>query len=445
MYRLGNLKTQYIIYKMSKYISAKYGEIKFVNGLDSDITGKNFNIINAYINSNWTDTIAGGTGASISKYRALKSALGESLERNVINSNLLSKCSPLCKISFNELIKKNIDALSPRECALYADYQYDIKDFKFKKFNEDLKIDWISSKNLNKNKECYIPINYLLEHFGENKICHSTSSGLACGDTKEDSILKGLYEVIERDAFCFSWWTRTSFPLIDMNSIKYLKVEGVSIEKYLGEHFKHIKLIDMTTDIGVPVISAIYHCDDCTEKPAFLISAACNLNPIKAIEKALIEILHCYYGSNSYLEDNSIQNVEDYDKEILTFDDHVKYYISHKNKEKVEFLYKHNNTITFNELINKYNYEIDNELDYITNRLNQLNYNIYTIDITPDIYLPNNLYVFKTIVPGLIQLDGAHKYRFLGSERLYNLKKKLGFVDYDLDVKELNNNPHPFP
>ena len=51
----------------------------------------------------------------------------------------------------------------------------------------------------------------------------------------------------------------------------------------------------------------------------------------------------------------------------------------------------------------------------------------------------------RVIVPGLLQLDGPHVFRHWGGERLYNLKKNLGYTNQILSLSDLNLKPHPFP
>lgn len=53
-------------------------------------------------------------------------------------------------------------------------------------------LDFVSLTMLKQNNQLEVP----------------TSSGLACGRSREEAILSGLFEFIERDAFCFHWWTK---------------------------------------------------------------------------------------------------------------------------------------------------------------------------------------------------------------------------------------------
>lgn len=449
MYRLNNIKTQYTIHRMSKYLSAKYGQLKRVEVYDNQEIDSNFNITNCLFYkrrlNNYDNEIIFASGASMNKYKSLISAFGEALERETINSYVINKNLLIENKSYNELKSYNFKAIEPEAIKLYADFQYKLEDFNFVKFERDTKITWIWANNLMDNNEELIPINFMWEYFGENRIMHATSSGLACGDSKEDSMLRALYEVIERDSICFAWWSKVSFPLIDMNSLEFLKIEGIQLKKYLGRHFKNIKLIDMTTDIGIPVVAAVYISENKIGEPAFLISAACNLDPIKAIEKALSEILHCYYGCKRLLSEIKDIDYKDFDKEIIDFEDHIKYYILDDNIDKVEFLYNSKKTIGINEMSNDFSKSTIENLKLVISKLNNLNYEAFHIDLTPDIYLPNKLYVSKCIIPGLVQLDGVHKYRFIGNERLYKLKRKLGLCDYDMKLEDLNLYPHPFP
>ena len=83
-------------------------------------------------------------------------------------------------------------------------------------------LDFVSLTMLKQNNQLEVP----------------TSSGLACGRSREEAILSGLFEFIERDAFCFHWWTKTACPVVsdankvDANLNKMIAEFENRVEKY---------------------------------------------------------------------------------------------------------------------------------------------------------------------------------------------------------------------
>ena len=67
------------------------------------------------------------------------------------------------------------------------------------------------------------------------------------------------------------------------------------------------------------------------------------------------------------------------------------------------------------------------------------------VDLTTRDLQSIGLHVVRVIVPGLLQLDELHVFRHWGGERLYNLKKNLGYTNQILSLSDLNLKPHPFP
>jgi ribosomal protein S12 methylthiotransferase accessory factor len=67
------------------------------------------------------------------------------------------------------------------------------------------------------------------------------------------------------------------------------------------------------------------------------------------------------------------------------------------------------------------------------------------IDMTPPHVADTGLAVIKVFVPELVGINGDHRYRFLGGDRLYELPKILGFTTSPTTEESLNPTPHPFP
>jgi len=97
-------------------------------------------------------------------------------------------------------------------------------------------------------------------HFGHPDLeaarcCRPDSSGCAVGPTRPAAVLAGLLELVERDAVALWWWPRAARPGVP------LAVLGEAGERRArraaARQDRDVWLLDLTTDLGVPVVVAL--------------------------------------------------------------------------------------------------------------------------------------------------------------------------------------------
>ena len=97
-------------------------------------------------------------------------------------------------------------------------------------------------------------------HFGHPDLaaarcCRPDSNGCAVGPTRPAAVLAGLLELVERDAVALWWWPRAARPGVPLD------VLGSAAARRARESFAHqdrdVWLLDLTTDLGVPVVVAV--------------------------------------------------------------------------------------------------------------------------------------------------------------------------------------------
>lgn len=141
-------------------------------------------------------------------------------------------------------------------------------------------LDFVSLTMLKQNNQLEVP----------------TSSGLACGRSREEAILSGLFEFIERDAFCFHWWTKTACPVVsDANKV------DANLNKMIAEFENRggeISLLDATTDLEIPVYLTIAKHSNKYNNPARVVAASCNLDPNIAMKKRILNYFIHINGLN---------------------------------------------------------------------------------------------------------------------------------------------------
>jgi len=148
-------------------------------------------------------------------------------------------------------------------------------------------IEWSSAESLTGRGRSWVPTELLRLDFTRDRLClplfPASSTGLAAGLSREDAILHGLYEVVERDATLRSPpWDKEVFAPA---ALACDPVIGSLVEKIEKAHIR-LSVARLPTRIGIPCAEA--RLEDGEQETNFLGSAA-NLCPRRAIVGAVLE------------------------------------------------------------------------------------------------------------------------------------------------------------
>lgn len=89
---------------------------------------------------------------------------------------------------------------------------------------------------------------------GEGVICDATSTGCAAGPTRAVATQTALWECIERDALALWWHGRAPHRRLPLDLIDRLQPR---LFWWLDGRQRVTRLLDLTTDIGLPVVAAV--------------------------------------------------------------------------------------------------------------------------------------------------------------------------------------------
>lgn len=369
------------------------------------------------------------SGAGFDPVSAKYSAVGESLERLAAGSYLPNDIK---LVQSKEIQEQKVN---PAEFVLFSEEQYNDLKFPYQRFDQNVRIRWSQAKNLCTGRTEYIPLPFVKLPYrvekSEVRISPAISTGLALGKTREQAILSGFYEVIERDAFALSWFLKLP-PNRRLNLPDYIEDYETRItERYICNAYD-ISIQNLLNTVVVTI-----H-DEKTQH--FMIGAATRFTISEAIRKAFLEaaqgITYINMLVRNYRNDDLIQ---DFNK-IDTFQKHAAFYSIYPEMRKevgyfldqnYEFAERRNSQ--FNEALAELP---DNEkVNTIVEIMKNINKNIYYVDMTTSEIENLGASAARIIVPGMQPLHGAHKYRFLGKKRLMEIG----------EGKIINEYPHPFP
>ena len=375
------------------------------------------------------------SGAGTDFKSALGAAVGESLERYC--AALIPDNLTLC--SFKNL---NKIAVHPSKFQFYSDSQYASENFPFKKFLETSNIAWTEAAEIVSGIKTYVPaatvyLPYFVRQKNESNIWAPVSSGLSCASSPDTAVLSGLFEVIERDAFMLFWLLGRKTRVLDWQSSTRL---SNFISRYFRHSIQYIQLLNITTDINVPTILGVYN------KPGegLLVAAASRATYEDAAEKTLLELAQGRITWRKTFENAAKldTSIPSYDS-IRTFEDHVGLFTNPKMINKVPYLFP-KQSISIAELQSSINSHLNTAFD-LAKHLKDAGYESYCVNLTQYEVAATNNCVYRSLIPGLLEISNDHVWQRLGSNRIsrfYNTRCSEEFT-YTPDC--LNPIPHPFP
>ena len=154
-------------------------------------------------------------------------------------------------------------------------------------------IDWTPVWSLTQRRHRYLPTSMLYsvpaELRGPSDLI-ADSNGCAAGNTLEEAILQGFYELAERDAFAIWWYNRLRVPAVDLSSFDddYL----ASAPDHYARYERDLWMLDVTSDIGIPTFVAVSRRPD-AQTEDIIYGAGAHADPRIAALRALCELNQC--------------------------------------------------------------------------------------------------------------------------------------------------------
>ena len=161
------------------------------------------------------------------------------------------------------------------------------------RLDPDAEIDWTPVWSLTHQRHRYLPTSILYSMSAEERgpaDLIADSNGCAAGNTLEEAILQGFYELAERDAFAIWWYNRLRVPVVDLASFddEYL----ATASDYYGRHERELWMLDVTSDIGIPTFVALSRRPDARTED-IIYGAGTHADPRIAAQRALCELNQC--------------------------------------------------------------------------------------------------------------------------------------------------------
>ncbi|MGB0388894.1 MAG: TOMM precursor leader peptide-binding protein, partial [Ardenticatenaceae bacterium] len=230
---------------------------------------------------------AGGKGKS--KIQAKVSALCEAIERY---SGVFQGDEVRLRAKLKEL---GDAAIHPNACMLFSSRQVEhgeqTKNWRVPEaFDEEMAIEWSPVWSLTVNKPRYLPTAYCYYGYSEQlniQFTYADSNGCAAGNCKEEAILQGFMEVVERDSVALWWYNRLKKPAVALESFD--DPYGQQLQHYYKTLQRDLWVLDITSDFNIPTFVAISRRHD-KEEEDIILGFGAHFDPQIALLRALTEL-----------------------------------------------------------------------------------------------------------------------------------------------------------
>ncbi len=385
----------------------------------------------------------GGLGASFfDKEESVSKAFGELLERFFLAKY---KNADMISASYKELKSRRFGPRPLNIFELNGFFPWQEEKFPRFKRSEDDVFRWVRAKNIPDGGFAYIPAQLMYWNYSDSSetcLGESNTDAAAGHFTREEAILGGLLEYIQRDGFMIHWLKIVSPRRIDLSTIDDSKVKSV-----LDEFTRcglTVHLIDTTTDVGVPSCVSVL-VDERKGKYHTIVAGGAGFTLPDILLSALGELIVVYNGQKFNTQD------------AISLDGHepfIKPKIGHIQRIRIwqdAHMYKHIQPFLEGPLISAQEFmkgveryaTTERRIAFILDQFKKLGegYEAYVYEVDNAILRSIGYHVVQVLVPRMMHLYLNETNATLAAPRLSSVPAKLGYIPR----KGFNPWPHPFP
>jgi thiazole/oxazole-forming peptide maturase SagD family component len=150
---------------------------------------------------------------------------------------------------------------------------------------------WTVVHSLTGDDERFVPagIIYYNAAVAGGASCVADSTGSASAARRDEAIVRGFFEVVERDAVALWWYHRTRVGGIGLDLLGDAQLNAFARE--LGSLDMTLQLLDLTSDLEIPVVAAVGRPVNAGLRPArVFVGFGCHFDVVAAARRAGAEM-----------------------------------------------------------------------------------------------------------------------------------------------------------
>ena len=375
-------------------------------------------------------------GSSLSgRAAALVPALAEALERLLWRE---------ADDYFREPIKATWETLG----------EYALSPYRFEGFSEEQRAKhtrltlragaeylWIKGYSWTQKSEVAVPAQVMSGKHGslvlqkktEPLILYPITTGLATGETRDDALLGGILEIIERDAFMITWLNHLSPPLVNLRTLSAQSADVVHLLELASRYRLDIAIVLLPADAPTHAVCAVVR--DAHGGPEVVLGLRAHRQLAKAVEGAILEALRMRV---TLRRRNRLILRQEKEKGRLFHLERAEYWARNGRYRALEFL------TCGNEATPEAPWERDAPREHLGRLLSwcrDRNYECISVDIGRSARNPTPWHVQMVVMPEMQPLHQDEHLPYLGGTRLREIPALFG---YERRKELFVDEPHPF-
>ncbi|GAA0242154.1 TOMM precursor leader peptide-binding protein [Cryptosporangium japonicum] len=285
-------------------------------------------------------------------------------------------------------------------------------------------ISWTGARSLTTDEPRLLPSAYVWYGHPDTtalRAARADSNGCAAGNTYDEAVLQGFYELVERDSVALWWYNRSPRPAVDLTAVAdpYLD-EVAALHRRLGREFW---VLDVTADLDVPAYVAVSR-RRTVDDQRIMLGFGAHGDPAVALSRAVSEMIQLLPNVED-LTGRSSEPPNRLDRDLAAW-------LASARVETEDWLAPHGVTglSPAGGPVVQSAAGLRRELTRCLDRARSAGLDVVVCDQTrPEIELA----VVKVVVPGL-----RHFWRRLGPGRLYDVPVALGRRDTAIAESDVN-------
>jgi ribosomal protein S12 methylthiotransferase accessory factor len=381
--------------------------------------------------------ICGGAASEPSVAEA--AGLGEAIERACA---VLPRRDELVIAPYAEV---QAEAADPLAWDLFDPATRAESEFPYARPSRSEPISWVWGWSVTRSKPTLIPASRVFLALespvsGDFTDCQLLS-GFAAGNTLEEATLRGLLEVIERDAFMIAWANR-----LLLRHARAASAAGTDASAFDRQGLEaRCGVIDL--DLGASVAIAMVRSTR-PDDPAMVISAAADLDPVRACGRALNELAANRLHVRHLLANAGNAVPTSSPREVRDETGHGLLYAHAEMLPELAFWW---DSVGSDALTTPSTPKASSagstwvQLSAVVESIRGAGHEVLVADLTAPEVRELGLWTVKALVPGAYPMNFDGRWPHFGGARIIEAPIRAGMRDHKLDVHELNRVPHPFP
>ncbi len=341
-------------------------------------------------------------------------------------------------------------AVNPRSFGLHSEREYRANP-QLTPYSDDLQFEHVWAYSLRDSKPKLVPRELGFYTLGllpvpGRFIAIEGSNGCSIGNSIEEAILHGIFEVAERDAYMLAWY----------GSLKLASIDPMTSEDTECRHWCRrlradgfeISVVDATSDFGIPAMLIVAVRQN--RWPYIVCASSAHLYPEVTLKKLLRELyatIGLFEASGEERRERAFKLAKDF-SQVSELIDHSVAHSTLNSLEHLNFLRSSDACISMQEMKSRvaemYSPDLTVELRRVVDKILATGCDVLVVNQTVPEQREYGLHTVKVLIPGAIPpCWGDHRRRF---EHLPRLDAAVAHsrpgVNGDKPLPNLV--PHPF-